>query len=274
MSEDNLVESLERYGLTNYEIKGYLGLLINGISDAREVSNSSKVPYGRIYDVLSSLELKELVEVQDSRPKKYSAIEPRYALKKLLDNKEKELNSLTEMATVLEEKLVMYTNKKPEESLFWKISLGDECHGLMNEKLAEAQQEVLLYIGIFEVDFQKYVGEIEESFNIMSRLLKNGVSTKLLVGLKDKKVYEETKSLIDPFLSQLKHDKLEIKLTSTISPPFDVIDGEKVLLKMMNPVKSDEYFAALYVWQKKFATELRSKFFEMWDVSDKIDLSK
>lgn len=46
---------------------------------------------------------------------------------------------------------------------------------------------------------------------------------------------------------------------------FDVIDSEKVLIKITNPVDPTEYFAAIYVWQKKFATELRQKFMQMWD---------
>ncbi|MFX0090590.1 MAG: helix-turn-helix domain-containing protein, partial [Candidatus Hodarchaeota archaeon] len=49
MSND-VVEALERYDLTNYEIKAFLTLLTNGICDARKLSDESKVPYGRIYD--------------------------------------------------------------------------------------------------------------------------------------------------------------------------------------------------------------------------------
>ena len=45
---------------------------------------------------------------------------------------------------------------------------------------------------------------------------------------------------------------------------FDVMDNEKVIVKVMNPVKPDEFFAWIFVWQKKFAEELQQKFEEMW----------
>ncbi|MFX0092420.1 MAG: hypothetical protein ACFFBD_11705 [Candidatus Hodarchaeota archaeon] len=212
-----------------------------------------------------------MVEVQDSRPKKFLAIEPRIALKKLLDQKKRELHSLTQTAVVLEEKLVLLSNKQPDESLFWKIALGNEAHTLMNEKIVEAQQEVLIYIESFEVDIRDYINEISDILPILSKLLNNNVIIKLIIGLKDKTVIEELIPFVSPFLRHLHHENLEMRITSTITLPFDVIDNEKVLLKIRNPVKLDEYFAALYVWQKKFATELRTKFLEMWDISEKFD---
>ncbi len=42
------------------------------------------------------------------------------------------------------------------------------------------------------------------------------------------------------------------------------MNNEKVLVKVMNPVKPDEFFAWIFVWQKKFAVELNSKFQELW----------
>ena len=56
-----------------------------------------------------------------------------------------------------------------------------------------------------------------------------------------------------------------IRITPTVANTFDVIDSEKVLLKIANPVNPSEYFAAIYVWQRKFATELREKFMQMWN---------
>ncbi|PWI48044.1 hypothetical protein CEE45_08440 [Candidatus Heimdallarchaeota archaeon B3_Heim] len=45
---------------------------------------------------------------------------------------------------------------------------------------------------------------------------------------------------------------------------FDIIYGEKVFLKVPNPINPTEYFAAIYVWQKRFANELRARFNELW----------
>ena len=61
---------------------------------------------------------------------------------------------------------------------------------------------------------------------------------------------------------------LPVRVTSHATNSFDVIDGEKVLLKICNPVNLSEYFAAIYVWQKKFAAELHRKFHQMLDEAE------
>jgi sugar-specific transcriptional regulator TrmB len=90
---------LEKYGLTNYEFAAYKTLLHRGACDAKKLSDSSKVPTGRIYDVTGSLESKGLIDIQKySRPKLYSPIDPSTGLKNLLDRKKEELETLTENA--------------------------------------------------------------------------------------------------------------------------------------------------------------------------------
>jgi len=44
-------DELEMFGLSNYESRAYLSLLQQGLSTAREISDVSKIPFGRIYDV-------------------------------------------------------------------------------------------------------------------------------------------------------------------------------------------------------------------------------
>ncbi|MFW9810042.1 MAG: hypothetical protein ACFFE6_11760 [Candidatus Thorarchaeota archaeon] len=55
------------------------------------------------------------------------------------------------------------------------------------------------------------------------------------------------------------------KIKGVATNSFDIIDGEKVLLKVPSPVNPTEYFAAIYVWQKRFVTELREKYNLMWE---------
>lgn len=55
-------------------------LLSMGIAEAREIYKKAKIPYGRVYSVLGALSEKGLVEIQDSRPKKFMPVEPRIGL--------------------------------------------------------------------------------------------------------------------------------------------------------------------------------------------------
>src|SRR3989304_4665991 len=56
MPQDNTI-----LGLTDYEMKAYEALIQLGKSTAAKISKLSNVPYGKIYEVLSSLEKKGLV---------------------------------------------------------------------------------------------------------------------------------------------------------------------------------------------------------------------
>ncbi|MFV2016838.1 MAG: helix-turn-helix domain-containing protein, partial [Candidatus Heimdallarchaeota archaeon] len=61
-------KDLEMFGLTNYEAKTYFNMLPLGLTKAKDISNISNIPFGRIYEVLTSLEHKGLLKKQDSRP--------------------------------------------------------------------------------------------------------------------------------------------------------------------------------------------------------------
>ena len=59
MSISNQVrKSLEKVGLTSYEIKTFTSLLRSGELNASELSEKSTVPYSKIYEVLGVLEEK------------------------------------------------------------------------------------------------------------------------------------------------------------------------------------------------------------------------
>ncbi|MFW9992525.1 MAG: TrmB family transcriptional regulator [Candidatus Odinarchaeota archaeon] len=264
---------LERYGLTNYEFAVYKTLLHQGACDAKELSDNSKVPTGRIYDVAASLESKGLIEIQKySRPKLYSPVDPSIAMKNLLERKKDELETLTENALVVEDELKAYHRTTPSESLFWKIGIGGEAIDRYNARLKETRNEILFYGEFFETRPSVYAKEILEELDTFAELQERGVTLKILMGLKDSESLQELMELILPFLDRLDFDKMEVKLTKTITNPFVVMDGEKVLIKIKNPANLAEYFASIYVWQRKFATELSLKFQEMWSKSEEFSL--
>ncbi|MHA1490056.1 MAG: TrmB family transcriptional regulator [Promethearchaeota archaeon] len=74
--------ALKSIGLTDYEISIYLTLISKGPMDARELSESSGVPYSRIYNILTQLEKdkKWIIKEENSRPSRYFAKSPDEAL--------------------------------------------------------------------------------------------------------------------------------------------------------------------------------------------------
>jgi len=77
---DQTQKSLEKVGLTGYEIKTFTSLLKTGELTASDLSQQSGVPYSKIYEVLSSLEEKGWIGSDESRPTKYFSKSPNSAL--------------------------------------------------------------------------------------------------------------------------------------------------------------------------------------------------
>jgi sugar-specific transcriptional regulator TrmB len=68
------IEKMMEYGLTEYEARTYLALLDLGVASARDVANLSRVPRTKIYSVLDDLHAKQLAEIIPERPKKYGVV--------------------------------------------------------------------------------------------------------------------------------------------------------------------------------------------------------
>jgi sugar-specific transcriptional regulator TrmB len=261
----SMYDNLEDFGLSSYEAKVFYAMLKLGFSTARVISNQSDVPFGRIYDVLGSLEDKELIEKQDSRPKRYAIKEPKFAVNNMLIRKKKELDSLTVRAKNLEDHLAKLYTRNPEEGLFWSVAVDPESISRLLGKLGEAEDELLVYVDtqIRVVKGTPSTEAIRVFLETLSDLVDKGVIIKILIGgVTDKAQFNQhMMELVDyPKLSQI-----PFRITSLSANTFDVIDSEKVLLKISSPVDPSEYFAAIYVWQKKFAAELREKFLQMWN---------
>ena len=77
---DKVKKSLEKIGLTSYEIRTYTALVNSGEFNASDLSQKSGVPYSKIYEVLGILEGKGWIGSDDSRPTKYFAKSPTTAL--------------------------------------------------------------------------------------------------------------------------------------------------------------------------------------------------
>ena len=97
-----MLDFLRQLGLNKYEAEAYLALLSLGISGAFIISKESGVPFGRIYDSLNTLEMKGFVEVVPSKPKKYKAVNPEFAIKGFIDER---FNNLEKLRGLIKDKV-------------------------------------------------------------------------------------------------------------------------------------------------------------------------
>ena len=113
---DKTKKSLEKIGLTSYEIKTFSALLKSGEMTASDLSQKSGVPYSKIYEVLGTLEEKGWIGSDDSRPTKYFAKSPATGVESTKQKMESDF--LQNQNVILNELVPLYeklnfTNTKP-----------------------------------------------------------------------------------------------------------------------------------------------------------------
>jgi len=140
---DKTKKSLDKIGLTSYEIRTFTSLLKAGELTASDLSQKSGVPYSKIYEVLGTLEDKGWVGSDDSRPTKYFAKSPATALeisKQKLEQEFKENQNI-----VLNELIPLYeksgTREKPD---IWVLSGTVNIASKILEMVESCKNEVMI----------------------------------------------------------------------------------------------------------------------------------
>jgi len=162
--EDRL-KLLKKFGLTSYQAKAYLALMMMGEGDAKSISRNSGIPYAKIHSTLLSLIKDGWIITLEGRPKKYRA-------------------------------------KPPIEVVNEKISRGIEEMKIQGERIARELQPLYEKAGFeekSEVMILRGVGIIlERTLNSIRRVNKT-----LRIALTSK-VFKAHKELIDILLSNLR----------------------------------------------------------------------
>lgn len=91
----SLIEGLKKLGLTEYEARAYITLVEKGTLTANALSKYSEIPYSKIYDVLSRLEKKGWIIIEEEKPKKYKPKPPKEAVKISVGKIENELKNIS-----------------------------------------------------------------------------------------------------------------------------------------------------------------------------------
>lgn len=258
--------SLRDLGLSEYESRAYRSLLQTGPTTAKELSRTSDVPMGRIYDVLNSLETHNLIRSQTaSRPKKYVAVEPETALDRLLENKREELeekiNQYEEIAGELENKL---ETADPVDEPFWTAALGpEEAANLLVERIAAADEQVS-FVAATTASYLDLDAVGERIAEELESAIDRGVSVSLL--LHPDVVDGLPESVGRRYRYNLKNnDDFEVRVTTNVTGTFSLIDGGEVCIEVPHPTQAAELFAIINLKDPEFAANVRDAFDPRWE---------
>ena len=230
--------NLKSLGLSDYEEKAYTALVKLGKSKASQISKESGVSYGRIYEVLGSLDRKGLVKTVPERTKMFVPADPGN-LMEIINNKEKKLLSMRKEVTKLkqfyethEEEVVkmahgrwnffkMIKAREPPKTFKYSIKYTSEPkpEGMRMDKKLITQGIDVKVLARYDQETQKHVNKWLKINTNIKKIKNSGatigiVDSEIVIGLiksnvtlsiKDKAFVELMKDL---FLEEYNHAKL------------------------------------------------------------------
>lgn len=142
-----ILNSLRQLGLNQYEAKAYYALANFGIHTAGELAERAELPRPRIYDVLTELQGKGFVLIQQGRPVKYAALPIGEAVKTLKKQRqtglEEELEKIEDIGKRLS--LKIKTQNSPAasaEEAIWTLKGREAIYSKISSMIANAKEHV------------------------------------------------------------------------------------------------------------------------------------
>lgn len=253
-----MIEELKLLGLSNYESKA-LEILMKEKLGLKDLSKKSGIPFGKIYSVVKNLKRKNIVKEINSRPKLVYVENVSEVISMLIkENKKKHEVTIT----LLKEVAIEIDKNKGKETRFFQVGTTiKDNKNIQLRSFREAEDEVLQIINIHHKPKSNREGKTVWEKEIVNAI-KRGVIFKV--------IYPK-KIILPKILQQLnkKHpEKFQVKRFDTDFIRCDIIDGEKVLIKL---VQEDplQFGGVLFIEDKKLAENLTRIFSEMWEQAKK-----
>lgn len=158
MKQEKATTLLQQLGFSSYESKAYLGLLSCHPATAYEVAKASGVPTSKIYETLSKLTTKGLVQPSEARDKlaqQYVALKPGDFSEQI---KETTITRANELLPLLES-----VNTGPENDYIWPLSTFSVLNNKVASILSQARQSILISCWAEELSWIKKDLKLAES---------------------------------------------------------------------------------------------------------------
>lgn len=261
-----MLEALEGLGLTAYEAKALDHLLRHGDRSGPDLSRETSIPFGRVYDTLNALVERGLVVAKTGRPRLFSPAAPTSIPGRLLATNKRRLQeeerTLGQQAASLEAEMARLSPRKAPGSTLYGVRLGeDAARQFLIEATHEAKTRVDAYLA-----FDHIQDDDLAIFDAFRQAVARGVKTRILLRRKDVDYLLSTPYVHQVVEALLPHigDSLQVRLSGTDNLSFSILDGERVMLGVKNPLDPRIYFAVVHMDDRAFATDLATKFDTLW----------
>ncbi len=244
MLDKKLVENVKNLGLNSYEAKIWLALLLKGVATSGELSDITKVPRSRSYDVLESLESKGFVIMKLGKPIKYIAVQPAEVIERLKSKIKKETEQKAKLLdefknTELYQELLLLHDKGIQKVDAFDLSTIIKGRKAIFQKISE------MISNANNITILLPSKEIEEYKRYISSGIKKNPNVKI-------KIYT------DQMLRNLNNQNIEVKIVNFKSR-ITLKDDDEVLFAITNSEEvHPNYDSGIWVKSKFFTNTLKT----------------
>jgi hypothetical protein len=258
-------EQLEQVGLTLYERKALMALMVCGVADAATLCREGDVPSSKIYLAMEKLAGLGLVQVQPTRPKMFAALPADVVVGRIIEIARERSEQLVASASELRTTFAGLQSRIRGRHPFVDLALGVEGHNRRHlVPLAAARKRILSYMEAG--DLKAIDTAVENGFPILRRIAKNaaehGVEHRVVFGFS----YQNAGQLVE-FLKAHRLDLRQVtgvRYSGELGHPFNVVDDETVVLPLDHPFVREGRFASLLIRDRELADSLAEGFQELW----------
>jgi len=260
MQKEEIVQTLQKFGLTEYESKAYVNLVLLGAAKAADISKQSSVPQSKIYVTLESLMEKQLVEVFEGRPKEFRAVAPQSVIKSLMEGKKEEFVDLKQKAFAISSLLrPIEADEKVVEGVW--VQKGEKYMEVL-DRLAQMLRKAREYVYDVTRDFS-YSSKYREA---ILQCKKKGVKLYIMAMRINEDNYQRARWYFDHGI------KLRV-FDASIHPRIMVIDGEEVSIRLdYDPEKSKFGFHSIWSRDPSFVNMMDSYMKNLWEDAREVNL--
>jgi sugar-specific transcriptional regulator TrmB len=259
------LEQLEQVGLTLYERKALLALMLCGVADAATLCREGDVPSSKIYLAMEKLAGLGLVQTQPTRPKMFAALPSEVVVSRIVEIARERSERFAAHAAELRDAFAALRSRARGRQPFLDLALGIEGHIRRHLiPLSAARKRILSYMEAG--DLMAIDTAVKNGFPILRRIAKNaaehGVEHRVVFGFS----YQNAGQLVE-FLRMHRHDLRQVtgvRYSGELGHPFHVVDDETVVLPLDHPFVKEGRFASLLVRDRELADSLAEGFQELW----------
>jgi sugar-specific transcriptional regulator TrmB len=140
-----VITNLSELGLNKYEAKVYLTLVTEGVSTAKNLSDISAIPYGKVYEIINALVSKGFVMVLPTKPMKCKAVSPKEALINIRKKQQEKLEIFEKL--VLKDLEPVFNKNKAfieTKNNFWVIKGRSNINKNVEALISKAKKKICI----------------------------------------------------------------------------------------------------------------------------------